>query len=276
MTSAVLVNLGGVGASFEAVEIVGRWNGWAIPRMTVEVARAVADYIARDARDDTAEQTAGEIRAAIVDKRRADGTVVLNLGLCFSEVEPEEPEEPAERAPASLPRAALGYVAAVATSNLVRWAMTWAATEITKENERARVAQTSKREAERAALVSEIRARRTEADPMLGDADPARAFQLAQRELFMVTRGRVPSVRPVPWSELEQIPIGGYEREAQPTEGVVAAHAGRVFVVVQLRKPEGWDPVWCLLSLSGDVCGWTEADEAARVRHVEGARHGHG
>lgn len=245
MTSAVLVNLGGVGASFEAVEIVGRWNGWAIPRMSVEVAGAVADYIARDARDDTAEQTAGEIRAAIADGKRADGTVVLNLGLCFEEVEPEEVEP--EHVPASLPRAVLGYVAAASASNFVRWAMTWAATEVANENERTRVAQTSKRNAERAALVNEIRKRRAEKTSAL-------AFQLSQFEARL--QGRSASVS---WAELEQIPLGGYDREAHPTEGVVAAYEGRVFVVVQLRKPEGWDPVWCLLSLSGELCGYTEA-----------------
>ena len=76
------------------------------------------------------------------------------------------------------------------------------------------------------------------------------------------------------WQELEQIPIGGSPRFDVPTEGAVVAYAGRVSVVVQLRRPAGWDPVWCLLSLSGDVCGFTEAEpddeqgKAARVAEV--------
>ena len=238
-----------------------------MPRVTVDVARAIADDLEREKDFGPA----AEVRAVIRDEARPDGTVVLNLGLVFSRVEPPE-DEP--EVPRSLPQAVLGYATAVATSNLVRWAMTWAATEIAKENERARAAETSKRDAERAALVSEIRRRRTEADPMLGAADPARAFQLAPRELFMVTESRVPSVKPVPWVELGQVPIGGTPRFDVPTEGAVVAHAGRVFIVVQLRRPAGWDPVWCLVSLSGDVCGFTEADpddeqgKAARVAEV--------
>ena len=253
MTSPVLVSFDGRGPSFEAVEIVGSWNGWAIPRVTVEVARAIADDLEREKDFGPA----AEVRAVIRDEARPDGTVVLNLGLVFSKVEPPE-DEP--EVPRSLPQAVLGYATAVATSNLVRWAMTWAATEIAKENERARAAQTSKRDAERAALVSEIRKRRAEGGSAL-------AFQLAPHE----ARATRP---PVAWSELEQIPIGGYDREAEPTEGVVAAYAGRVFIVVQLRRPAGWDPVWCLLSLSGDVCGFTEAEpddeqgKAARVAEV--------
>lgn len=271
MTSSVLVNLDGHGPSFEAVGIVGRWNGWAMPRVTVEVAREIAKHLEREGDF----STAAEVRAAIHGSACADGTVTLNLGLTFCEVEaPEDDEGEGVAVPRSLPQAVLGYATAVATSNLVRWAMTWAATEIAKENERARAAQTSKRDAERAALVSEIRRRRTEADPIFGAADPARAFQLVPRELFMVTESRVPSVKPVPWVELGQVPIGGTPRFDVPTEGAVVAYAGRVFVVVQLRRPAGWDPVWCLLSLSGDVCGFTEAEpddeqgKAARVAEV--------
>ena len=255
MTSSVLVNLDGHGPSFEAVGIVGRWNGWAIPRVTVEVAREIAKHLERE-KDFS---TAAEVRAAIHGSACADGTVTLNLGLTFSEVEAPEDEE-GKGIARSLTQAALGYVAAVGMSNLGRWAMTWAAMEIAKENERARAAETSKRDAERAALVSEIRKRRAEADPSL-------AFQLAPHE----ARATRP---PVAWSELEQIPIGGYGREAEPTEGAVVASAGRVFIVVQLRRPAGWDPVWCLLSLSGDVCGFTEAEpddeqgKAARVAEV--------
>lgn len=251
MTSPVLVSFDGRGPSFEAVEIVGSWNGWAIPRVTVEVARAIADDLEREKDFGPA----AEVRAVIRDEARPDGTVVLNLGLVFSKVEP--PEEP--EVPRSLPQAALGYVAAVGVSNLVRWAMTWAATEIAKDNERARAAQTSKRDAERAALVSEIRKRRAE-------ADPAFAFQLAPAELGLIQRDRIRTWQPVGWQELEQIPIGGAPRFDVPTEGAVVAYAGRVFIVVQLRRPAGWDPVWCLLSLSGDVCGFTEVrPEGAQV-----------
>lgn len=267
MTSPVLVSFDGGGPSFEAVEIVGRWNGWAIPRVTVEVARAIADYLERACDDDDDGDSAGDVRAAIRDEARPDGTVTLNLGLTFFEVEaPEDEEEEGEgvTVPRSLPQAVLGYATAVATSNLVRWAMTWAATEIARENERARAAQTSKRDAERAALVSEIRKRRAEAGASL-------AFQLAPHEL---RAGADDAWYRIAWTALEQIPIGGYGREADPTEGVVAAYAGRVFVVVQLRRSNGWDPVWCLLSLSGDVCGYTVAEpddeqgKAARVAEV--------
>lgn len=258
-TNPVLVSFDGRGPSFEAVEIVGSWNGWAIPRVTVEVARAIADDLEREKDFGPA----AEVRAVIRDEARPDGTVVLNLGLVFSKVEPPE-DEP--EVPRSLPQAVLGYATAVATSNLVRWAMTWAATEIARENERARAAQTSKRDAERAALVSEIRKRRAE-------ADPAFAFQVAPHELPLIVRDRVRQWQ-VGWQELEQIPIGGSPRFDVPTEGAVVAYAGRVSVVVQLRRPAGWDPVWCLLSLSGDVCGFTEAEpddeqgKAARVAEV--------
>ena len=262
MTSPVLVSFDGRGPSFEAVEIVGSWNGWAIPRVTVEVARAIADDLEREKDFGPA----AEVRAVIRDEARPDGTVVLNLGLVFSKVAPPEGEE-AEGIARSLTQAALGYVAAVGMSNLGRWAMAWAAMEIAKENERARAAQTSKRDAERAALVSEIRKRRAE-------ADPAFAFQVAPHELPLIVRDRVRKWQPVGWQELEQIPIGGSPRFDVPTEGAVVAYAGRVSVVVQLRRPAGWDPVWCLLSLSGDVCGFTEAEpddeqgKAARVAEV--------
>lgn len=264
MTSSVLVNLDGHGPSFEVVGIVGRWNGWAIPRVTVEVAREIAKHLERE-KDFS---TAAEVHAAIHGSACADGTVTLNLGLTFFEVEaPEDEEEEGEGV--TVPRS-LRYATAVATSNLVRWAMTWAATEIARENERARAAQTSKRDAERAeraALVSEIRKRRAE-------ADPAFAFQVAPHELPLIVRDRVRQWQPVGWQELEQIPIGGSPRFDVPTEGAVVAYAGRVSVVVQLRRPAGWDPVWCLLSLSGDVCGFTEAEpddeqgKAARVAEV--------
>lgn len=156
---------------------------------------------------------------------------------------------------ASLPRAIGSFVVAKGISNLMRWAMTWAASEIARENAKAQAEQNAKRDAERAALVKEIRTRRVQ---VIGEGDQALAFQLAPRELFMVTASRAPSIKPVPWVELDQIPIAGTPRFDVPTEGVVAAYAGRVFVIVQLRRHEGWDPVWCLLSLSGDVCGYTE------------------
>jgi len=246
MTNPILVSVDGRGPSFEAVEIVGSWNGWAIPRVTVEVARAIAADLEREKDFGPAAEV---VRAVIRDEARPDGTVVLNLGLVFSKVEPPEEEKPETR---SLPQA-LGYVAAAGVSNLVRWAMTWAASEIARENAKAQAEQNAKRDAERAALVKEIRKRRAETDPAL-------AFQLAPGELSPRSGWTGMPGEPlqvVPWSELEQIPIGGYGHEAKPTEGVVAAYAGRVFVVVQLRRHEGWDPVWCLLSLSGDVCGYT-------------------
>jgi len=169
--------------------------------------------------------------------------------LSMDEHEAREREESAQPAGAlRLLGGVASLVASVKVSNLARWALERAALElVTEQNERAR----AKVDAERAALVTEIRKRRAERNSAL-------AFQLALHEIpgpqALARRLRVS----VAWSDLEQIPIGGYGREAEPTEGVVAAYAGRVFVVVQLRKPEGWDPVWCLLSLSGDVCGYTE------------------
>lgn len=138
---------------------------------------------------------------------------------------------------------------------------------IARENAKAQAEQHAKRDAERAALVKEVRKRRAETDPAL-------AFQLAPAELGLIQRDRIRTWQPVGWQELEQIPIGGTQRFDVPTEGAVVAYAGRVFVVVQLRRPAGWDPVWCLLSLSGDVCGFTEAEpddeqgKAARVAEV--------
>lgn len=236
----------GRGPLFEAVEIVGSWNGWAIPRVTVDVARAIAADLEREKDFGPA----AEVRAVIRDEARPDGTVVLNLGLVFSKVEPPESPEETPESPEEKPEArSLPQAAAAGVSNLVRWAMTWAASEIARENAKAQAEQNAKRDAERAALVTEIRKRRAE-------AGATRAFQLAPGELGWTGMPGKP-VQVVPWSELEQVPIGGYGREAEPTEGVVAAYKGRVFVVIQLRRAEGWDPVWCLLSLSGDVCGHT-------------------
>lgn len=93
----ITVTLDGHGEAFEALEITGYWNGWAIPRMTAEVAHKLADHIAEDAcRDDTAADLAEEIRALVLNEAHEDGTVTINLGMCFQEPDEEPGDDPCD------------------------------------------------------------------------------------------------------------------------------------------------------------------------------------
>ena len=84
---------------FEALEITGYWNGWAIPRMTAAEAERCAAYVARGACgdvDDGGGEVTEEIRACVRDESRPDGSVVLNLGLTFNVAEEEPGTDPCD------------------------------------------------------------------------------------------------------------------------------------------------------------------------------------